>query len=612
NGCSFLNTPQVTLTTGSIDFRDGAGAPVAFEAAQAIRLNVGGGHIDIAGAGLVSPLARLDLVAQTLKIDGPVTVSGALNLLAGRQSVDADTLAILAPGAGNDQATIGGQWSIDATAFGAMNAGSIKIVSTPAGLGVRSAAHLAASSGDLILSANGDLTIKGGHAGRDVAVSSSATVTNTATLQADRNLSLTANTLVNTDQLLYAAGNASLNLTTLANTGGALAAGGLLSLTLPGSLDLAAASTGRLVGDGGLAVQADTLTNSGSFSHGADLTLTANTLTNTGSLTTQGKLTATVGALANSGTLGAHGNAEITATILTNSASGVLVSDADLTLAAPTLSNAGEITALGKLVLASSAFTNSGTIQAQTDADLTLAGTANNAGGRISAGQNLSLTALAVTGALGGQVAAGNDLTLALGDYTHGAGETDFAAGRDMIVSANSLTSAGDLAAWRDLRITTTGNLTNTGTVLAGRDMSLHVGAALANSGIIEAAQDLALTAASVTNSGATSNPSIPPGSLANYRDAVLGAIDDPVIQGKLFNEITPDSQWTNNRVYLYNRWSFYLDSDLPGPVFYLTISRHTAGGSLAAGRNLNATVSGAFSNSAALVTAGNNLMLQA
>ncbi|MGE5467576.1 MAG: filamentous hemagglutinin N-terminal domain-containing protein, partial [Ignavibacteria bacterium] len=204
NGCTFVNTSQVQLTTGSVGFRDPSGAASSFDAAAGIVLQVGSGRIIIDGAGLSAPLARLDLVAETVGIKAPVTVSGALNLLAGRQTIDAESLAVRAGGTCNDKAGIGQDWAIDATAFGALNAGSIRIVATPAGMGVRSAAQLAASSGDLRISSNGDLSLADAGASGGVRLSAAGALVNGGSIAAGANLDIAAGSVDNRGRLLVA------------------------------------------------------------------------------------------------------------------------------------------------------------------------------------------------------------------------------------------------------------------------------------------------------------------------------------------------------------------------------------------------------------------------
>jgi hypothetical protein len=92
---------------------------------------------------------------------------------------------------------------------------------------------------------------------------------------------------------------------------------------------------------------------------------------------------------------------------------------------------------------------------------------------------------------------------------------------------------------------------------------------------------------------------------MGDYRYWVLTYITDPVVQGKLFNEITPDSQWYNSRFFLINRWAYFMDSGLSSPLFTLSITQTTGNAKLNAGRNLTANIGGSFSNNSSSVSAG-------
>src|SRR3954471_6104096 len=155
NGARFINSARVSLTSGTPLWLNGAGPTNDFASATGFAFDVSGGRISVDRLGVNTP-GRLDLIAETLLIDGLVSAGDALNLIAGRQRVDDDTLALSSNGALN----AGTLRAIDATAFGAMNAGQIRIVSTAQGMGVRSAANLAANAGGFTLSANGDVEIK--------------------------------------------------------------------------------------------------------------------------------------------------------------------------------------------------------------------------------------------------------------------------------------------------------------------------------------------------------------------------------------------------------------------------------------------------------------------
>jgi filamentous hemagglutinin len=413
------------------------------------------------------------------------------------------------------------------------------------------------------------------------------------------------------DGSIYA--DTSLNLTaaSFVNTG-TVTGNGAGSFNLTSAFDNRA--SGRLDFTGPLNVIAGTVGNAGSIITQGTADFRSGTLTNDGTLAAASTLGVTAtGALINHGTLAGGATTTLDAASLTNT--GTIQSDTDLGITAATVSNSNSIIALSRLTLAAlGSFTNSGTLVAGSDATINLGASVNNAGGTITAVNDLTLTTTA-TGNVRGTVAAGRDLRLNFTDYTNGAGETDFLMGRDLIVAARNLDNAGLFAGYRDLRIATTGNLTNSGQLAAAvRDAWLDVTGSFTNTGIVETGRDLTLTAASVINgTGGTTTQSFGPSlSMADYRYWVLTYITDPIIQGKLFNEITPDWQTHNSRFYLISRDAYFRDSDLNDPEFNLYITRAGGGATLNAGRNFSAMVSGSFSNNASTVQAGGNIDITA
>ena len=145
-------------------------------------------------------------------------------------------------------------------------------------------------------------------------------------------------------------------------------------------------------------------------------------------------------------------------------------------------------------------------------------------------------------------------------------------------LTAASFSNSSTLGAYRNLSLTTSGALTNTGQLVAGQDATFNIGGGFTNNGTVETGRDLNIAAAWLSNgTGTTSNLSFGGSySMADYRTWVLTYITDPVVQGKLFNEITPDSQWHNSRFYLINRWGYFMDSGLSAPLFSLTITQTT------------------------------------
>ncbi|HLO65321.1 MAG TPA: filamentous hemagglutinin N-terminal domain-containing protein [Azonexus sp.] len=670
NGCAFVNTSHVTLTTGTPKLLDAANGNLsAFETAAALAFEVRGGRIEITGAGLASGLDRLDLIAQTLKIAGPVDVgTGTLNLIAGRQTVDHDTLTRIANITGNDQASIGETLAIDASLLGAMNAGTIRLIATAAGMGVRSATNLAASSGDLTISASGDLTLQRADAARNISIASTGTLTHTGML-AGNDLTLSAQQLDNRNQTLAAYGNTTVTAPNLDNRGGQILAGRSLDVSIPGgTFNL---SDGTLMGGADTTVRAGSLTNTGSFTHAAALQLIADTtITNSGSLLVGSNLTLSAGTrIDNTGTLGAVGTLTVTADTLantghmqsdgafnlqlaslSNSVSGILAggdgsqlavtgavindgsmaSTGSLSLQAATLTQNGSIETLGNLTLQAIRIANTGTIlshgdlavttgdftnnahiEAENDAQFTLSGVANNAGGTLLAGRDLTLDT-GVTGNFGGTVAAGRDLILNLLNYTHGANETIFLAGQDFRLTANNLVNQDTFETTRNLSLNVAGTLTNRGLILAGQDIAITATSLVNDAGTVEATRDLTVSADSVTNGGGTTNTTYVAYSLAGYVANVLQYVSNPVLQQKLFNEISPDWVDKNSRTTLINRTAMYLDSGTSVQHIDLVINSMGTPGTLSAGRNLAATVTGTLANNGSLITAGQNLSIQA
>lgn len=146
NGCGFINTPQVTLTTGK---------PIV-ENGRVQRYQVDGGAISIDGQGLnASNVDGFEIITRSAQINAQINARN-LAIVAGRNDVDAATLQATARA---DDGSAKPQLAIDSSALGGMYAGAIKLVGTEAGVGVKLAGHLAASAGDIQLDANGHLSL---------------------------------------------------------------------------------------------------------------------------------------------------------------------------------------------------------------------------------------------------------------------------------------------------------------------------------------------------------------------------------------------------------------------------------------------------------------------
>ncbi|MGR3443749.1 MAG: two-partner secretion domain-containing protein [Thalassococcus profundi] len=150
NGCSFINAGAVTLSTGQPVVDGGS-----------VRLDVTRGAVTIGRNGLngaATGVGQVNLIGRTVVIDGKVTSAGTLNVQSGGLSWDATNAArigTLAPAG-----AAGTSYGVDATAFGAMEAGRITVVGNETGLGVRSRGALTAGAQGLSVQAPGDVSVR--------------------------------------------------------------------------------------------------------------------------------------------------------------------------------------------------------------------------------------------------------------------------------------------------------------------------------------------------------------------------------------------------------------------------------------------------------------------
>ena len=144
NGCGFINTPRVTLTTGLPQFSEGGLSG----------FDVRGGDIAIDGQGMnAGNVSRFDIIAGAMSLNA-VLYADQLNIIAGNNQVDYQTGAASQNGRLSDY-----QFALDASALGAMYANQIRLIGNGEGLGVRSEGMISATN-QLELTADGELKLK--------------------------------------------------------------------------------------------------------------------------------------------------------------------------------------------------------------------------------------------------------------------------------------------------------------------------------------------------------------------------------------------------------------------------------------------------------------------
>ncbi|MGC1059359.1 hemagglutinin repeat-containing protein [Pantoea agglomerans] len=520
NGCGFINTPNVTLTTGK---------PQLDVQGNLQSLEVTKGAISIEGKGLDGSQAdAVSIIARATEINAGIHAKD-LNVTLGANRVGAD--GSVTPIAGEGAAP---SVAVDTGALGGMYANRIHLVSSENGVGVN-LGNLNARQGDMVLDAQGRLSVnnsltsgtltakgssialQGEHkAGGNVALTAQQDIAlNGASLGSDASLDLNSQGSITLKGSSVKAGqNVRLSGANLSvdnsSSGSAVDA---LQLSATSQLD----NAGQLAAAKTLDIQAAQIANRGSLASNGDVQVRTNTLQQNGKLLAQGKNTLAVsgqltnrdeisgsslniqsGTLDNSGKLISMGDATITANRLnqdgifsaqgnalfsvadTFSNSGNLVSQR-LQIDAPTLNNSGEMVSHGDAVINSDTLQQNGSITARGDAQLTARGRLENQGAISS--QNALILNSAQLRNMGSLTAPNLTLTagqISNGGLLQGSNQLSLNSGQLDNLAAGTISSDNDFAL--DLP-----QLNNSGLITSGKTLVVS-GDQLNNSGEINAA----------------------------------------------------------------------------------------------------------------------------
>ncbi|WP_407321438.1 hemagglutinin repeat-containing protein [Dickeya ananatis] len=523
SGCGFINTPRITLTTGTPQF-DATGGLSG--------LDVRGGDILVDGAGLdASQSDYFALIARTANLQAGLNARDAQVVL-GANRVGSD--GRITPQAGSGATPV---LALDTGALGGMYANRISLVSTEQGVGVNTAG-LSARQGDIQLSANGrlqvgsaiaqgNITAQGGtlvvsgdqQAQGAVALRGEQGITlGTSRTQAGQGLTLSSDGRISADRARLSAGVSDSGTVQpgygLTLSGAELAlgqsqlAGDRLSLNSTGAVSQLAggawqANSGltlqgdalSLDGDAGaqtLTVSGGSLSGAGRWQSTGDLSLGGLTTAQwDGTLLAGGTLSLETASLSNRGTL-AGGQVQLTTPVLDNRGtvsgrqvrlqagqlgnSGTLSADEGLSIQAQTgLDNSGSLLSGGGLTIAAGQTVNRGVLSGGA---VTLSGDSLWNGGVVQGRQSLGVNALT-----GFSQTADGALT----------------SGGTVTLSSGALDTAGALSA-QGLQLHT-GLWRNQGTVNLGGDGQLTL-EALDNSGLLLSSGAWDITGGRLGNSG--------------------------------------------------------------------------------------------------------------
>ena len=516
NGCGFINTPNVTLTTGK---------PVLDASGNLQSFDVTKGSITIEGQGLDGSLSdSVSILTRATDINAALHAKD-LTVITGANRVTADGRVSALKGEGEVP-----EVAIDTGALGGMYANRIRLVSSESGVGVN-LGNLNARSGDITLDANGRLTVNnslatgaisakgqsitltGDHkAGGNLTVSSQSDIAlGNGSLNSDNDLSLTASGNITQQNEKLTAGrdanlqaktltqdsnsqtdaarNIALNASDSVETQGRLTAGQNLNVTT-GTLS----HSGELVAGNALSLNAASQTLNGAINATGDIAVQGQNLTTTTASQMQGRnLTINAKQATLAGTQAAKNQLNITASErLTHSGKS---SAEVLNVSAPALINQGVMVAT-TLNAQSQTLTNSGLLLGDSTLLLNTQQLDNQQTGTLYSAGALNITAgqLTTAGTLQGE-----NVTLTGTDWNHSG---SLLATGDLFANTGTLINTGDIMSQGSATLKAE-STDNQGKLLSTGALNLS-GTTLNNrtTGTLLTAGDLNVTTETINNQG--------------------------------------------------------------------------------------------------------------
>lgn len=403
--CGVVNTPRLTFATGTPQPQNAQGQASAWADANRIAWDIKGGQIRILDNGVEGTVGRLDLLGQSVLIDGPLRAHylnqdlSSINLAAGTQGFSLQPDGNWGPGSAAP-ATNGGLvpasngMAIDATVFGAMTAGQIRVVSTDAGMGVNLRGPLNAYQQGIQISSNGSLSVGDASAVQNITLSANGNLS-TNNLSAGNRIDAASGGAMQLGGTTRAAGSIALQsggeMAIATTPGGKLATPGALQATAAGNVQLGVPGAQISVGQDAtvrgagvsqlgaldvghkLALQAEReLHIAGTVHSGGDITASAGeSAMVSGTLSSSTNLALTARDINIPGTLQVANEATLAASKNLNLSGTALVGD-QLTLAADTLALSGKISARQSNISGSEIVLGAGGAAAQISGGLNL------------------------------------------------------------------------------------------------------------------------------------------------------------------------------------------------------------------------------------------------
>ncbi|WP_458723306.1 two-partner secretion domain-containing protein [Pseudomonas brenneri] len=463
NGCGFINTPNVTLTTGKPILDNG----------RLDRYQVDGGAVSIDGQGLnADNVDRFEIITRSAKINAQINARN-LTVIAGRNDVNAQTLDATARA---DDGSAKPTLAIDSSALGGMYAGAIRLVGTEAGVGVKLDGTLAASAGDIQLDASGRLTMA------QAKTESGAINIKAASVQTQGAVHAATTLDVQSAGDLHNQNNLSARDRITLTSGGQLTNSGIVEAGV--NLDLSRNATGDI------SLSGQTVNNNGgSVVASRNLTVTATQTLNNQGGTLSAKQTANVSAGTldnqNKGRVLSTGSLELSASQLLNAQGGLVTSSGPLTATVGQLSNrSGEVSSLGAATLNIATLDNvAGIVTANQGLRITASGAINNQGGKLTSLDILNLTAKAVDNRAAGRITSNQALTANVASLNNNAGQLTSVTSLTLDVNKGQLNNQSGLIKGSTLVLNNLADVGNQGGEVSSTQGFTFAAKSLDNSG---------------------------------------------------------------------------------------------------------------------------------
>ena len=322
NGAGFINTGNVTLTTGSGDNI----------------LNPEKGKIEIDGKGIdLRNVNKAELVARVAEISGPVYGGEEVNLKLGSK------------GQSNKP-----EYALDARALGSIYAGRINVIVNEEGVGVKTEAPTYATKGDVVISSKGKVYLKDTQAKGDIKISSTETeigdklvaenainieskkTKNSGQIQANKDITINGN--VDSSNLIST--NKDISISGDLKNSGKIEAN--KDINVKGNVE----NTKIILTNKDLNIKGD-LTNTANIQAKNNIDINSKSIDNKGMIVAEKEISIKSNNINNSNKLVAKESLNINNKILTNS--GKIYSGKETKIVNQKIDNTGDITSSGKI-----------------------------------------------------------------------------------------------------------------------------------------------------------------------------------------------------------------------------------------------------------------------